>query len=282
MHTTRTRYGQIHWAIFILLLTALLVSGCQPSKGLSMSRNYSAEDIFTGPQLELARAIERNDMAALRRGAEGVDLNAQGKQQMTLMWFAMMRKNTDAIRTLVELGVHPSDDAMDGMPARTPLGAALMSEDTFYLEAMLDGGLSPNDGDEDGIPLLEKAVISGTLNHVKLLVKDGAHIEATTREGKNSSAFDESTLGTKPEIAIYLLEQGAIPDFRSETGVTTAWRIQNRLDELKPGPMRDSFTNLRNMMIERGVQFPPPSPLEVREQMRTEGLTPVVPFGHDR
>ncbi|RCV91810.1 ankyrin repeat domain-containing protein [Billgrantia montanilacus] len=282
MHTTRPRYAQVNFAIIILLLAALLVSGCQPSKGLSMSRNYSAVDIFTGPQLELARAIENNDMAALRRGAEDVDLNAQGRQQMTLMWFAMMQKNTDAIRTLVELGVHPSDDEMNGMPARTPLGAALMSEDTFYLEAMLDGGLSPNDGEEDGIPLLGKSVISGTLNHVKLLIKHGAHIDATSQRGKKSSAFDESTLGTKPEIAIYLLEQGADPNFRSESGVTTAWRVHNRVNELKPGPMRDSFTNLRNMMTERGVVFPPPSPVEVREQMRTDGLTPVVPFGHDR
>ncbi|AMC99846.1 ankyrin repeat domain-containing protein [Halomonas chromatireducens] len=281
MPNTRPRYARINCAIFILLLATLLVSGCQPSKGLSMSRNYSAEDIFTGPQLELARAIESNDMAALRRSAVGVDLHAQGRQQMTLMWFAMMQKNTDAIRTLVELGVHPSDDEMDGMPARTPLGAALMSEDTFYLEAMLDGGLSPNDAKDSDTPLLEKAVISSTLDHVKLLVERGADID-TKSALVGRTAFDLSTSGTKPEVAIYLLEHSSEPNVRTGTGVTTAWRVHLRIQDLQPGPLRNDFIKLRDMMIERGVEFPPPSPVEMREQMRAEGLTPRVPPGHDR
>mgnify|MGYP001400055909 CR=1 FL=1 len=280
MPNTRPRYARINCAIFILLLAVLIVSGCQPSKGLSMSRNYSADDIFTGPQLELAQAIERNDMAALRRGAEGVDLHAQGRQQMTLMWFAMMQKNTDAIRTLVELGVHPSGDEMDGMQARTPLGAALMSEDTFYLEAMLDGGLSPNDGKNGDSPLLEKAVISGTLDHVKLLVERGADTDA--KSGLvGRTAFDLSTSGTKSKVALYLLEHSDQPNVRTGTGVTTAWRVHSRIQDLQPGSLQNDFIQLRDRMIQRGVEFPPPSPVEVREQMRAEGLTPRVPPGHD-
>ncbi len=263
-----------------LLLLALffLASGCQPTQGLTMSRTHTADEFFTGPHLELARAIERSDVATLNKVADGVDLNAQGHNQMTLMWYAIMKKKPEAIRALVELGVHPADDEMDGMLARTPLGAALMSEETLYLEAMLDGGLSPNDINESGIPILHRAVRFGTLAHVRLLVERGADVNLKG----DTTAVDQSTLSSKPEIGVYLIKEGSTPNVRHDNGVTTAWGVHLQIQNLEPGPMRDGFILLRDMMIERGVEFPPPSPVEVREQMRAEGLTPVVPFGHNR
>ena len=283
MQTKPQRPFHSRYHSLLLLVLFFLASGCQSTQGLTMSRTHTAGELFSGPHLELARAIERNDMAALRHGAEGVDLTARGEQQMTLMWFALLQQNPNAVRTLVELGVHPSESPLEGMPARTPLGAALMSDNTQYLEAMLDGGLSPNDvTEENETALLNKAVISGTLDHVKLLVERGADINYRSGNGRHSSAFDESTLGTKPEIAIYLLEQGAEPNIRLGNGVTTAWGVYDRLQRLPPGDIRQGLESVRDMMIERGVEFPPPSPVEVREQMRAEGLTPRVPPGHDR
>jgi ankyrin repeat protein len=272
-------------SILIVFLVGLLITGCQPSEGVSMSRSYTASEFFNGPQLEMAEAIERNDMAALRQGAEqGIDLHARGDQQITLMWFALLQENIDAVRTLVELGVHPNESPVEG--GGTPLGQALRHKDTHYLEAMLDGGLSPNDdtdndGNEKDYPLIFSTITSGTLEHVKLLVERGADIHYRLREGIGSNPFDSSTTGTKPEIAIYLLEQGAEPNIRLRTGVTTAWRVHNRIQGTS-GTEQEGYLQLRDMMIERGIEFPPPSPTEVREKMRAEGLSPVVPFGHDR
>ncbi|WP_394426732.1 ankyrin repeat domain-containing protein [Vreelandella stevensii] len=250
-----------------------------------MSRLYTASEFFVGPQLEMAEAIERNDMAALRRGAErGIDLHVRGDRQITLMWFAMLKENTDAVRTLVELGVHPNESPVEG--GGSPLGQALRHQDTRYLEAMLDGGLSPNDakdneGNDKDYPLLFSTITNGTLEHVKLLVDRGADIHYRLNDGVGSSPFDRSTLGTKPEIAIYLLEQGVEPNIRLRTGVTTAWGVFNRIQDTS-GIEREEYLHLRDMMIERGVEFPPPSPVEVRDKMRAEGLTPIVPLGNDR
>ncbi|WFE72803.1 ankyrin repeat domain-containing protein [Halomonas sp. M1] len=250
-----------------------------------MSRSYTASEFFTGPQLEMAEAIERNDMVALRQGYEqGIDLHARGDRQITLMWFALLQENIDAVRTLVELGVHPNESPVEG--GGTPLGQAFRHNDARYLEAMLDGGLSPNDatdneGNDKDYPLIFSAITSGTLEHVKLLVERGADIHYRIREGKGQSVFDHSTLGTRPEVAIFLLEQGVEPNIRMENGVTTAWGVHLKIQNLQPGLMRDQFIRLRDMMIEHGVEFPPPTPVEVRKQMRAEGLTPRVPPGHD-
>ncbi|MGQ4879247.1 ankyrin repeat domain-containing protein [Billgrantia sp. LNSP4103-1] len=279
MQATRRPF-LLHFCSFLLLALLLLVSGCQPTQGLTMTRQHTADEFFSGPHLELARAIERNDMAALRRSAEGVDLTARGDKQMTLMWFALLQQNPDAVRTLVELGVHPSESPMEGMAARTPLGAALMSESTKYFEAMLDGGLSANDESGDGTPLLHRTITSGKLEHIKLLIQHGADINSQDSIGR--SAFHDACLGTKPEIAVYLLEQGARVDTRLATGVTPAWVVYDRLQRLPLSEVRQGFETVSELMIERGVEFPPPSPLEVRERMRAEGLTPRVPPGHDR
>ena len=275
-----SRSPMIAW----LLALSLLIVGW-PVGSLADDRAYPANEFFTGPPLEMAEAIERNDMAALRQGGEqGVDLHARGHNQITLMWFAMLKQNVDAVRTLVELGVHPDAGRVEGGGARTPLGLALGSLDTRFLAAMLDGGLSPNEGAEDDNPLLFDAITMGTLDHVKLLVERGADLHFRTHNGTGYSPFAHSTTGTKPDIAIYLLEQGSEPNFRMNNGVTTAWIVHYKLNNLQPDDDRSQFIQLRDKMIERGVDFPPPPPVEVREQMRAEGLTPVVPtdFGYER
>ena len=284
MTVSRYAYGSI--VLISVLLLGCFMFGCQPSSGVSMTRSYTATDFFQGPQLAMAEAIERNDMEALRQGVErGIDLHARGDRQITLMWFALLQENTDAIRTLVELGVHPNESPVEG--GGTPLGQALRKPGTEYLNAMLDGGLSPNDsagndGNDTGYPLIFSTITSGTLEHIKLLVERGADIHYRLNDGKGSSPFDSSTTGTKPEIAMYLLEQGADPNIRLRTGVTPAWGVHLKIQDIQPGPMRDQFIQLRDMMIERGVEFPPLSPIEMREQMRAEGLTPVIPRGHER
>ena len=50
-------------------------------------KSYPADEFFDGRQLELARAIDRNDMNALRANAAGVDLSAAGRKEMTLLWY---------------------------------------------------------------------------------------------------------------------------------------------------------------------------------------------------
>ena len=244
-----------------------------------MNKTYRAEEFFKGHYLLMAQAIERNDMAQLKQLARGQDLGLKGEKDMDLMWFAIARENFDAIRTLVELGVNPDEQTAEG------IGSALQftfmkHDDTRYLKAMFDGGLSPNHQHPDYHLMLQRGVFGG-LEHVKLLLQRGTHINA--RDSIGRTALDEAISRRKPDIGIYLVHQGA--DFNTYTtvGSSTTWGVHLAINGTRPGnPIHNKFVELRDLMIRKGAKWPPDSPIEVRDQMRARGERPVVPPGQPR
>jgi len=260
----------------VACLTALL-GACLPGSPFT-NKHIRAKTFFNGHYLLMAQAIEQNNMAQLKQLARGQDLSQKGEQDMDLMWFAIARENFDAIRTLVELGVDPEKQPADGIG--TALDFAFMKPgDTRYLEAMLDGGLSPNYADNP--PMLHRGVAGG-LAHVKLLLQRGTRLDDRTPNVRGTALLEAIDM-VEPDIAIYLLQQGA--DFNAYTviGVTPAWAVYQEVTEGQPGhPVHTQFLALRDLMIEKGAKWPPDSPLEVREQMRVRGETPLVPPSQTR
>jgi hypothetical protein len=103
---------------WLALGATLLLTACIPGIGQGnpfMNKTYRAEEFFKGHYLLMAQAIERNDMAQLKQLARGQDLSLKGEKDMDLMWFAIVRENFDAIRTLVELGVNPDKQIAQGI-----------------------------------------------------------------------------------------------------------------------------------------------------------------------
>lgn len=244
-------------------------------------KSYPADEFFDGRQLELARAIDRNDMSALRTLATGVDLAAAGRKEMTLLWYAMIgsgRPSLEAIKTLVSLGVDPDTQVAKGLGSA--LYAALRAKETHVLRAMLDGGMALNYRDKDRTPLIQRAVVDGDFDDVKLLVERGA--ELNLQDSIGGTAFYEALTTMQPEIAIYLLKRGAYFDTTTVNGVTPTWSVSRSLDRLQAGPVRSKFEELRVLMIAKGAKWPPDPPEVVRDQMRRKGMKVVVPAGQKK
>ena len=243
-------------------------------------KSYPADEFFDGRQLELARAIDRNDMNALRANAAGVDLSAAGRKEMTLLWYAMVGSGTphlDAIKTLVSLGVDPDTQIAQGLGSA--LDYAFLSKETHILKAMLDGGLSPNHRSPKQKLMLQRAV-AASLAHTKLLLERGTEIDAQDSIG--GTALDASLTKDKPEIGLYLLQHGANFNTVTVNGVTPAWTIKWTLDRLQRSPLRTQFEELRDLMIAKGAKWPPDPPEVVRDWMRRQGMKVVVPAGHKK
>ncbi|WP_092383267.1 ankyrin repeat domain-containing protein [Halopseudomonas salegens] len=267
---------------WLILGLTLLLTACFPGSGQGsrfMNHSYPASTFFEGHYLLLARAIERNDMAQLRQLAEGQDLSLKGEKDMDLMWFAIANENFDAIQTLVELGVNPDAQIAQG------IGSALQftfmkHDDTRYLKAMLDGGISPNHQHPRQELMLQRGVFGG-LEHVKLLLERGTHIDA--RDSIGGTALHSATTSVEPDIAIYLVNQGADFNTYKTNGSSVSWSVYLSVQDMRPGnPIHTQFLELRDLMIEKGAKWPPDSPIEVRDQMRARGENPPVPPGQPR
>jgi ankyrin repeat protein len=238
--------------------------------GCSMS-DYRPEKFFEGQQLEAARAIDANDMTRLRNAARGLEIDKPGRENITLLWFAMLKKRFDAIRTLIELGSNPDKQVVQGLG--TPINSALNDKNLWFLASILDGGFPVDFATQEGSTLLYKAagVYGASLDHVKLLVERGANLNAKDSLGDTplSAALDTQ----QPDRAKYLLQQGASIEVYSLAGATPAWTVHRILGRLsKDSPLRPGFEEVRDLMIAKGAVFPPDPPDKVRAWMKSKGM----------
>ena len=277
------------WCKSLLALCAL-AAGSQVQGMGKILKTTNPEQFFDGRMLEMARAIQSNDMVRLRQLAVGQNLNQPGRQDMSLLWFAMQpdQLNTEAVKTLVSLGADPAANPIKDFGS--PLDYVFMSRkspgDTTglkLLQAMLDGGMSPNNTALGSMTPLQKAARSGSsfsLEMVKLLLQRGADINARDRIG--GSALYDAITSENPHIAQYLVQHGAKVDTYTVGGVTMGWSVKLRLDRMQPGPVRTQFEQLRDLLISKGMKWPPDAPDVVRDQMRARGERVVVPAGKKR
>src|SRR5690625_1186878 len=114
----------------------------------SVMGKLAADDYFIGDYLEAARPITANDMTALRQIAARLDdIDAPGRKEITLMWFAFSNERFEAIKTLIELGSDPTGQVVKGLGS--PFTAAMRHKDLRYLKTMLAAGADPNHRTED-------------------------------------------------------------------------------------------------------------------------------------
>ena len=276
------------WCKSLLALCAL-AAGSQVQGMGKIMKTTNPEQFFDGRMLDMARAIQSNDMARLRQLATGQNLNQPGRQDMTLLWFAIQpgQLNTEAVKTLVSLGADPAVQPIGDMGS--PLDYAFLNRtnpgDTTglkVLQAMLDGGMSPNKTNRYGTTMLQMASgpRSGSLALIQLLLQRGADINA--RDSLGATALDQATTADHPGIALYLVQHGAKWDTYTVNGVSIGWSVKWTLDRMQPGPVRIQFEQLRDLLISKGMKWPPDAPDVVRDQMRARGERVVVPAGKTR
>ncbi len=272
MEINRRRWLRILCAAIL----GLALSGCANGQAKPMKKYYPPTEFFSGRELELARAIERQDVTEIRALASGIDLNAKAAKDMTLLIYAMMNEKFVSVAEVVRLGAKPDEHIIQGVGS--VIDHALLNKDLRYLTALLDGGLPVDTRDSDKTPLIQRAAgPSGSIDHVKLLVGRGANINL--RDSIGGTALTEAISTHQPDVAIYLVERGAGLNTFTANGVTVPWSVQGVINRQQPGPLRTKFEQLRDLMIQKGAKFPPDSPEVVRDRMRAQGLKPAVPPG---
>ena len=138
----------------------------------------------------------------------GVDINAVGKGGATLLLMEMWRGKLEGYRMLLELGADPNIAAADG--ESVILDAATLP-DQRWLQLALKHGANPNQvtASKSRLPLQE-AIISGRRENIRVLLQNGADINARN-EGGVTAVITAAQIGDF-DIVLELLQKDA--DFR--------------------------------------------------------------------
>jgi hypothetical protein len=173
--------------------------------------------------LAMASAINEGDTTAMRAAASGIDLNAVGREGMTLLVFAIKR-HPNVVGALLALGADPS---LTPQGMRSPLGQALEAPDTAF-KALLIGGADSNAPGNTESPVLFDAIRAGLKDRYTALVASGADVSRLDVLGRTTlMAAAEAGQWT---IALDLLARGVNREHVAPDGTTLRTILERMRD----------------------------------------------------
>jgi ankyrin repeat protein len=237
-----------------------ILTACQMG-GNSMQ----ASEFFPAPVVSVLDAIQRGDETTARRLMEqGVDLNIRDTEPpgaTPLLWLVNTR-DEKAIQLALKLGVDPN------LKFGTGGNCVAMVAGSKYpnlLRMMLDAGGNPNSLNGDHEPAIFNAIGEAHWDNIKLLVERGADLNLTDGPGSNSALYGAYI--NQYEVVDWLLQNGADYKMRDSGGSDLAFSVEDSLSLMdKSSPQYPWAIKVKQFLVDKGIQFPPLTPAEVRER----------------
>ena len=233
-----------HLFPFLTLLGTALLFTCNAAFGAF--EGMRAKKYFPDERLaDLAATAAAGKTAKMQKLLDqGVDVNARGEGGMTVLCWALLRNSKSGFLFLLEHGANPNVEGdgpnLMGVPGFSVMTYAAMNEDIWWLQTVLAHGGNPN-----FVSSLERATpifpainaglpVSPRIEHVRLLIKAGANLEARNCLGETPAVYAAYTKDF--QIVYELLKAGADPKSRDQVGSTIASLIQ-RYPMVESGPI---------------------------------------------
>ena len=255
----------------ILFFISIFLTSCSFMINEKRANGPLPTDYFSkGIELEMASAIYNNNLDSVRLLIkEGVDINKLSEGGMTYLYFALMRKEYDIMKLLLENGANPNiannfyskpGYQKEGYSEEKELGVCLeTSGDPYYeikyMKLLIEYGANVND--TIGITPLEASCHdnSQSKEKIKYLVEHGADI--------NYCPSGASIIGSQASIynwdmVLFLLNLGANPMSDIDPDFNVASAVQDYYDEgfdldSENGKMAQE---VKRRLEQRGVKFP--------------------------
>lgn len=241
---------------FALCFT-FMIQGCKQDMDLN------PQDYFSGQQLTLANAIEHGDVDDVVKLASETDLNKPGKEDMTLLFWAIMNaiydKKTPTQLKMMTVLVKAGADPLQPRPAgkSSPAEYVLKADSGDWIKALLDGGLSPDAKDKTyKEPIIFETIKAKNTETLAAMLDMGANINITDSLG-NTLLIEALNFG-KYDHVLLLLERGADAEIRGHGGLTMGSLLQRLLDGAKEGSEQyQTLTKIKETLIQHGGMWPP-------------------------
>ena len=242
-----------------LILVAILCSFNAVSGGRSMSnKEPKPETFFSGELLPIAQAIKSNDIDRAKELSKNLDnIDKTGFENFTLLAFSVADSNAAAIHMLMELGADPAHQIGRHKDRGTIGSFSMWNRSTEALRALLESGMDPDQRETDRT-LIYKVPELRDNDSLKLLVEFGADVNARDRLGQ-TPLFD--FINVRFDEELYLLDHGADPFVMDRSGMTTAYSVQDELNNMdKSTEAYQKMLTIQQKMIDLGVKFPALTP----------------------
>jgi len=224
--------------------------------------------------IALCKAIEANDMKEIDRLlADGADVNAKGKGNMTPLLWAFHEDNPDVFKKLLEHGADPNVVVTNRFNTKdieiTPSGAIFPGESVLFLAArigkpnyfkyVMQHGGNPNLITNDLSPPL--FVLGGQYpdkkEAIQLLIDAGADLEYRSPTVSNT-ALESSITKKLFSITLQLLEAGASFNAYSGNNVrisTPVHAFVGEMPEDTPPDERESYAKVLEWLEINGADI---------------------------
>jgi len=253
------KFNYFNKALFILNLC--FTTSC--SFGAEMEKN----DYFGSNMSSLLKEIERgNRFISEDLIKSGSDLNSYGKEGVTPLFFFIINRDLDAIEFALQLGADPN--FISGTN-NLPISFIVGDGDDDILKLLLKYGANPNSLDHNAYPVIFRAIGHDNWKHIDMLLDAGADLNLTNKVNENSALY--STSLNKFETTYRLIKLGADYNTPNKAGSTIANRIDKKLSKNLLSPKFKAYgwaIKTKELLISKGVRFPPYSPKEVRERIK--------------
>ena len=180
--------------------------------------NADADNVFSEARtIALANETLSGDGARVRAMvAEGANPNAQGKDGVTLLEWALLRQSKPAMKALLDAGANASQPGLGG---DTVLHLAAKANDPSYLRLLLDHGADPNaPNGTTQAPPIDAALMNPQVDVFDLLLAHHADPNRADRMG--DTPLHIAAQVHKPQCVLALLKAGADPSLRNKRGHT--------------------------------------------------------------
>ncbi|WP_454830093.1 ankyrin repeat domain-containing protein [Pseudoxanthomonas wuyuanensis] len=258
MSTQRMQVSLLPLLAACVLLASLTACWALPSSESTAPR-FTAERYFEGRGLELAKAIDHNDAAAIQRliQQEGVDPNAIFTDQaMPMVAWPILNKNLTGLQLLLKAGADPNARRVDtkrasGQQRNNAMVLAAGEPDSRYLAMLLDHGGDPNTHNSNGEALTYVAYLQNQWPNVQLLIERGADI--------NEGLYDADSYNTVV---------GWYSSFGNFDKVY--WLLQKQPDVTRTTPAPPGSVNPTRMPIVDEIYWLPVKPEMVQWQRKCQ------------
>ncbi|MCF8581191.1 ankyrin repeat domain-containing protein [Enterobacter ludwigii] len=247
----------MHFTARLMLIFIVLLQGCRQNS------DQNPQDYFSGQQLVLAQAIESGKIDEVKKRLTGTDLNKPGQRDMTLLFWALMNTLYDKktqprlqiVTELIRAGADPLQPRPNGKSS--PAEFVLMADSGEWIKAMLDGGLSPNAKDKIfDEPIIFQTIEAKNTETLQAMLDQGSNINVIDSVGE-TLLIDALDYGAYDHVLL-LLQRGANPEIKAESGWSMGNQLQLELDRVKEGSeLYKKLNEIKEALIQHGGKWPP-------------------------